>query len=142
MDIILRTSNPKTEGGNLDDVQCSYRVEAIDADTGAILHHDWIQFSSKGIKDAAAEWSQEAALAWLAQNAEQVEAAYEQLDQKSAERAAAKPMLDAIAATPDQVVTRAEIAEVVALRAAQVEAERIAERVVPDEELSAEIVIP
>lgn len=102
MDIIIRTSNPKTEGGREDDIQISYRVEAIDADTGAVLAFDDLWMSSAGVNHdpatAAAE-SQAAAEQWAATK----------LAHKMDELAAAKPLLDAIAATPEMRRTKAEL---------------------------------
>ena len=114
-DIIIRTSNPKPEGGNLDDLQISYRVEAVDADTGAVLAFDDLWLSSKGVNndpETAAAATQEAAEQWAATK----------LAHKAEELATAKPLLDAIAAAPEvrrtteqlQAVVRGEVIDEIA----------------------------
>jgi len=114
-EIIIRTSNPRTEGGNLDDLQISYRVEAVDADTGAVLAFDDLWLSSKGVNndpETAAAATQEAAEQWAASK----------LAHKMAELETAKPLLDAIAAAPEvrrtteqlQAVVRGEVIDEIA----------------------------
>ena len=110
--IIIRTSVPNTEGGSAEDIQISYRVEAIDPATGVVLATDHLWLSSKGVGQnaaIAATVTQLAALAWAKQNADRIAEGEAKQLEKVAERAIAKPLLDAIAATPDQVKPRAEI---------------------------------
>ena len=110
-DLIIRTSNPRTEGGDLSDIQISYTVEALDPD-GNVLYRDVLWLSSKGLDHdpaTAAKVSQEAAESWAAANADQIDAGARKLTEKAHEIETARPLLDAIAATPDVVKTRAEL---------------------------------
>ena len=107
-DIIIRTSNPKTEGGNLDDVQISYKVEAVDADTGFVLYEDVLWLSSKGVGQdpkKAADQSKLDAAAWFDNNKDQISVGTVKQSEREAEIAVSKDILDAIASTPDVVAT-------------------------------------
>lgn len=109
--VIIRTRDPKTEGGNLDDVQISFVVEALD-EAGNILAANNLWLSAKGVRndpEEAARVSQEAAEQWALDNAAAITDGIAKAEVKAPERAAVQPILDAIAATPEQVKDRAEI---------------------------------
>lgn len=115
----IRTTAPKTEGGSLDDVQLSYRVEALDPD-GNVLYADHLWASSKGLGNdprLTAEHVTESAARWALDNAERIQAGEAKRDEKAAERAAVQPLLDAIQDAPDVLVRKADLEAAVAGRA-------------------------
>lgn len=125
--VTIRTSRPKPEGGNLDDVQVSCVVEAIDPATGIVLHADWLWFSSKGLRDrtTAEAVTQEAAQAWARTHAEEIAARAAGLDAKAAEVAATRFFLEAVASTPDIRVERQELDAAIAAKRRLTEVEDI-----------------
>lgn len=133
--IIIRTRNPKTEGGNLDDVQISFVVEAIDEETGQVLYGNHLWLSAKGVgndPENAAAISQIAAAQWADENAEYITAEVDKLDVKAPEREAVADLLTAISETPDIVYPRDDLRAVIEAKA-QAQAELDAATIDDDE---------